>query len=547
MFSIPIISDDVFAHGLGGDQAPPISFAGMEVTVATALTPSDITVGEIDSANLSIRFFDTLTNTNLEKVTYRVEVYQSGDLIAREYFYDVDGDLNVKIRPTQECFEPEPWRCTTYAGTRETISGGLMSQGLGIPVITGPIFVKGGLYQINVVIDGATSPRTLVAQPLAYETFVSVAQDQFFSIPTASAEVPVTVKTYYDDVDNFNYKNFDNSISFDMPFDWTPSYVDLVSVVHEEIRVPKTFAPYSPESDFKGFVDGVEVDNRALLVDPYSSETENIIHFLITGNELKRINEVLGESHQSSNRMFFELVPQGASNDIGFYIPFSNGYKAAMAWPKNFGAGTEIPFDLMFFDEDENLIKDINYGIQLTDKDGQIIYENIGDPSTPYVGIKAPEGIDTQKIFIESQGLYRVALVLSGTGFSTWDAPVFSDVIPFEIGASGEIPKVSTPKPVVPSETMKSDEAITIPDWVKNNAKWWSEGTISDNDFASGIEFMIKEGIIIVPVTESGQKSDAVIPDWVKNNAKWWSEGTISDNDFASGIQYLVKQGIISV
>ena len=498
MFSIPIISDDVFAHGLGGDQAPPISFAGMEVTVATALTPSDITVGEIDSANLSIRFFDTLTNTNLEKVTYRVEVYQSGDLIAREYFYDVDGDLNVKIRPTQECFEPEPWRCTTYAGTRETISGGLMSQGLGIPVITGPIFVKGGLYQINVVIDGATSPRTLVAQPLSYETFVSVAQDQFFSIPTANAEVPVTVKTYYDDVDNFNYKNFDNSISFDMPFDWNPSYVDLVSVVHEEIRVPKTFAPYSPESDFKGFVDGVEVDNRALLVDPYSSETENIIHFLITGNELKRINEVLGESHQSSNRMFFELVPQGASNDIGFYISFSNGYKAAMAWPKNFGAGTEIPFDLMFFDEDENLIKDINYGIQLTDKDGQIIYENIGDPSTPYVGIKASEGIDTQKIFIESQGLYRVALVLSGTGFTTWDAPVFSDVIPFEIGASGEIPKISTPKPVVPSESVESTETITIPEWVKNNAKWWSEGTISDNDFASGIQYLVKQGIISV-------------------------------------------------
>jgi len=89
---------------------------------------------------------------------------------------------------------------------------------------------------------------------------------------------------------------------------------------------------------------------------------------------------------------------------------------------------------------------------------------------------------------------------------------------------------------------------IKIPDWVRNNAKWWSEGSIGDNDFASGIQFMIKEGIIKIPITENEQSAkDIKIPDWVRNNAKWWSEGSIGDNDFASGIQYLVKAGIINV
>jgi len=37
------------------------------------------------------------------------------------------------------------------------------------------------------------------------------------------------------------------------------------------------------------------------------------------------------------------------------------------------------------------------------------------------------------------------------------------------------------------------------------------------------------------------------IPDWIKNNAKWWSEGKIPDDDFISGIKYLVEQGIIRV
>ena len=114
----------------------------------------------------------------------------------------------------------------------------MQGRGTEVPVIQGPIFTKGGLYNIQVIIDGATSPKTLVAEPLEFDTFVSVAQEQFFSIPEASAEIPVTIKTYYDDVSEFKFKGSDKSISFKMPFDWTPDYIDLVAVVHEEIRVP---------------------------------------------------------------------------------------------------------------------------------------------------------------------------------------------------------------------------------------------------------------------------------------------------------------------
>jgi len=97
----------------------------------------------------------------------------------------------------------------------------LYERGSGVPVILGPIFTKGGLYNISVVIEGATSPKTLVAEPLEFDTFVSIAQEQYFTIPEASA-VPVTIKTYYDDVSNFGFKESNKSISFQMPFDWTP-------------------------------------------------------------------------------------------------------------------------------------------------------------------------------------------------------------------------------------------------------------------------------------------------------------------------------------
>ena len=37
------------------------------------------------------------------------------------------------------------------------------------------------------------------------------------------------------------------------------------------------------------------------------------------------------------------------------------------------------------------------------------------------------------------------------------------------------------------------------------------------------------------------------VPDWIKNNAIWWSEGKLSEDDFVNGIQYLVKERIIQV
>ena len=116
IFTIPAVLPDAFGHGLGGDQAEPLSFGDMEVTVRTQLDPSDITVGEVNSANMQVRFFDTLTDKNLDKVTYRVEVWQSGELLARSLFYDLDGTLDVEIRPKAGCDGNNLWECTVYGG-----------------------------------------------------------------------------------------------------------------------------------------------------------------------------------------------------------------------------------------------------------------------------------------------------------------------------------------------------------------------------------------------------------------------------------------------
>ena len=88
-----------------------------------------------------------------------------------------------------------------------------------------------------------------------------------------------------------------------------------------------------------------------------------------------------------------------------------------------------------------------------------------------------------------------------------------------------------------------------VPDWVKNNAKWWSDGQVDDSTFSQGIGFLIKEKVISVSSLppQASDVAEEKIPDWIKNNAKWWADGMISEDDFLKGITYMVEKGIVKV
>ena len=90
-----------------------------------------------------------------------------------------------------------------------------------------------------------------------------------------------------------------------------------------------------------------------------------------------------------------------------------------------------------------------------------------------------------------------------------------------------------------------------IPSWIKNNAGWWADDKIDDFTFAQGVGFLIKSKIIEIhdlPTTSDGEisiENDISIPSWIKNNAEWWADDSISDSDFLHGIKFLVETNII--
>jgi hypothetical protein len=99
-----------------------------------------------------------------------------------------------------------------------------------------------------------------------------------------------------------------------------------------------------------------------------------------------------------------------------------------------------------------------------------------------------------------------------------------------------------------PSQIPTLDKSvIQIPNWVKSNAGWWSKGSMADDDFIKGIQYLIQKGIMKIPQSQSSASQTNIIPKWVKNNAGWWADGTISDDEFVQGIQFLTSNGIIKI
>ena len=63
-----------------------------------------------------------------------------------------------------------------------------------------------------------------------------------------------------------------------------------------------------------------------------------------------------------------------------------------------------------------------------------------------------------------------------------------------------------------------------------------------------GIQFLIKENLLKVPSTLNSSNGETEgIPEWIKNNAGWWAEGSIDDDSFMQGIQFLIQAGLIQI
>ena len=93
----------------------------------------------------------------------------------------------------------------------------------------------------------------------------------------------------------------------------------------------------------------------------------------------------------------------------------------------------------------------------------------------------------------------------------------------------------------------KPDSSSSVPIWLKNNAKLWSEKKLTKEEFVSTIKYMINFELINVRSSDFKSAYEVTVPEWVRNIAGWWGDGSIPDQDFALTMQYLIENKIIDL
>ena len=191
---------------------------------------------------------------------------------------------------------------------------------------------------------------------------------------------------------------------------------------------------------------------------------------------------------------------------------------------------SDIHYDLYTVDSQGNELSSLAQSIGRTD-----IYSAVGDDEQTFVQNGAPP-LSHYVIYVAGTGPQSGVTDVSKAGLVKVDvkiAPPFS---------SPSQPSSASNK------TATTTQPTVIPAWVKNNAKWWSQGQIGDDQFVQGIQYMMQQGIIQIPTTKAGSATGTQqIPAWIKNNAGWWSSGQISDVQFVQGLQYMITYGIITL
>jgi hypothetical protein len=200
-----------------------------------------------------------------------------------------------------------------------------------------------------------------------------------------------------------------------------------------------------------------------------------------------------------------------------FYAPDIPVSGCPMKWQINF---------LNKFDETEFLAQ-VQYDLRALNEGGEIVRSVAQDEGRVF--LYSPSGLATIEIIVrENPGTAKYAIWIYGLA-PEHTFPTNPDFLQLEIN-------VDPPR-----------DTIVIPAWIKTTVGFWTSGATSDAEFVGAIQFLISEGVIIVPPTASGSDGAAEVPPWIKTTAQFWVDGVTSDKEFVSAIQFLIRAGIITV
>ena len=491
-----------FGHGLGTETMPPVMIDGTEATLEVASTTSlDTGIRQI-----TISLFKTESGGMINDVSFEVELIKNETILFKNNFERDDGILIMNLVPSEDS-EVQIFNQETFASFF-----GLASDQFNLQ---GKVFEDGGLYKFNVKILTINSYDNVLSEPVKYDLGISIPETTYYEINDRNfGAQELSVITYFDQISEFSYDQETRQIEFSFPFQWDQKTIGQTSVIHEEVQIPKSFGDLLV-SKFDVTLNEIDLPESAINIDDFTGG-KRIVHVVVSQNELQ---EIFSSNQFNADNIVLKFQPSENSTPLSG-VTENGQFKINLWWENEMRSNSDaklgydildtflmdspisVPYELKLFYNEKELLK--KTGISTGSKTQSDGFEFFIPSDVSGILVAKFENLDGNKL-------------------AHLEFPILVD-------------RITT-----------AENQYFIPNWVKNNAGWWADGQIPDSAFVQGIQFLIKEGIIVVPATENETQDGSNIPEWIKTNAGWWAEGQIDDRTFANGIEFLINVGIIVV
>ncbi len=499
--------DNAYGHGIGSETFPPVELNGKSVTLEVSSSQSDPDTS--DDQQISISLIDFDSNITLRDVTFLVKA-ERGEQFLFEQEFKADNGFMVFNFVSEEVDS-----ILVEEGDNGSLFGSLLGFESRMIHIKGPNLSDGGLYKLDVSVLTADGYSKKIEVPLVFNAGISIAQTSVHNFVDPNfGEQNIHVVTYYDEISDFQYDPNSKEIKFSMPFDWSESNINQTSVVHEELVIPKTFGDLLV-SGFTMYINGIKLSEDVVTIDDFFSD-ERVIHFIIYQRELMNVFE------NSSGQSGMDFIIKPNLDYVHLSSVTDNGQFRILvsSEPENLKSNSNVK---VIFDVTDIFLKNrlisTSYVFSMTQGD-RIIFEQ--------------NGIST-----DSQDEYNVVEFMIPEDVS--------GIVNLNFKNLDNNNLAKTTIPVVIDGIANHNDEISIPEWIRNNALWWSQQQIDDYTFIQGIEYLIKNQVIEISQTTQENLESEEIPSWIRNNASWWAAGQINDETFIQGLEYLILKGIIRV
>ena len=295
-----LVNHKAYADGLSQESLPPSPIGNRELSLFVKINPSILTTENAKNAYIQFRLFDTANNRTIQHVTYEITVTRGTNSktenpILNDFFHAHNGLLTLHIIPSVGAL--------TVYGKQDPLLQAWVADARGNILVRGPLLLQGGLYHFHVRIFTIDNDATLydLSNKLKFDSYVSVGSVYSTNESYQNHNYNTTLISYYNQIQNFKFDPSNEIFSWSIPFDYNLTRIKQQPIfVHEELWLPKSWKGFGDLNRYNATVNGVPLSGRSLAIDPFSSSSANIIHYLVNKNDIIQLSTEYNPKHIDS-------------------------------------------------------------------------------------------------------------------------------------------------------------------------------------------------------------------------------------------------------